>query len=119
MDDSRDLAGSTVLVKLTSNDGLGFIGAPEEGPFFCKVAAVDQIGIWVENRNFVTTEVRDADGKFIPKEEQKPQRHDVNLLLPWRLIQTVVKFADEDTADITKDVLGSEGKDAGKIGFIS
>ena len=71
MDDAQDLIGQTILVKLTSNEGLAFAGVPADGPFFCRVTTVDEIGIWVENKNFVTMEIRNAAGHYIPKRKQE------------------------------------------------
>ena len=118
MEDARDLIDKVVLVKLESNEGLGFIGVPDEGPVFCRVVAVDEIGLWVENKNFVTIEIRDSKGRFVPKEEQVQERHVVNLLLPWRCIQTVVMFAEQDADKVARDILGEEGEE-GKIGFVT
>ncbi len=102
MQDARDLVGQTALVKLTSNEGLSFVGVPEEGPFLCKVVAVDEIGIWVENKRFVTVEVRSSSGRYVPKNRQKPERHTVNLLLPWRIVQTVVRFQRGEEIEVKK-----------------
>lgn len=119
MEDARDLKDKTVLVKLSDCEGLGFTGVPEEGPFFCRVVAVDEIGLWVENRNFVTTEISDSEGNVIPEKRRKQQRNVVNLLLPWRNIQTVVMFPEKDAREIAKDVLGEEAEDKGQIGFVT
>lgn len=118
MDDARDLAGQTILVKLTSNEGLAFAGVPAEGPFFCKVTAVDEIGIWVENRNFVTMEIRNAAGRYIPKRKQKAERHSVNLLIPWRIVHTAVKFEKGKELDAAAEVLGEKPPCCGRIGFV-
>ncbi|UCF04691.1 MAG: hypothetical protein JSV33_12300 [bacterium] len=119
MEGAQDLVDKTVLVKLEDNEGLQFAGVPEEGPFFCKITAVDQIGVWVENKKFVTVEIRDSKGRFIPEEKQESVNHIVNLLLPWRKIQTVVLFAERDAAEIAPGVLGAKAKGAGTIGFLS
>jgi len=116
MQDARDLIGQTALVKLTSNDGLSFVGVPEEGPFLCKVVAVDEIGIWVENKRFVTVEIRSSAGRYIPKSRQKPERHVVNLLLPWRIVQTVVRFHKGDEVEAKK--LGEAVCPPERIGFL-
>jgi hypothetical protein len=116
VEDARDLVDQTVLVKLTSNEGLAFAGVPDEGPFFCKVVAVDEIGIWVENRRFVTVEIRSSAGRYVPKRKQKPERHVVNLLIPWRIILTVVRFQGE--AAVKAAVLGESACDSGRIGFV-
>ena len=79
MDDARDLIDQTVLVMLDDYEGLEFTGIPEEGPFFCKVIAVDEVGMWVENRNFITTELRDSEGDPVPVKKRKPQKNTVNL----------------------------------------
>lgn len=119
MEDARDLKDKTVLVKLSDCEDLGFAGVPEEGPFFCRVVAVDEIGLWVENKNFVTTEISDSEGGIIPEDERKRKRNVVNLLLPWRIIQTVVMFAEKDAGEIAKDILGEEAGDKGHIGFVT
>ncbi len=119
MEDARDIAGQTVLMKLTRQEELGFVGIPDDGPFFCKVTAVDQFGLWVENKRFVTIEVRDSKGKYIPKTKQKPERHVVNILFPWRNIQTVVRFAEKDVEKIVGKAIGEGNKNIGKIGFIT
>ena len=48
MNDARDIIDRTVLVKLESYEGIEFTGIESEGPFFCKVKAVDEVGIWVK-----------------------------------------------------------------------
>jgi hypothetical protein len=119
MDDARDIIDQTVLVKLFSCEGIEFTGIESEGPFFCKVKAVDEAGIWVENRKFTTVELRDSSGRSIPEKKRKPQQHTVNILLPWRTVQTVIMFEDEDAEqlEIDEEALGSE-EQAGRIGFI-
>ncbi len=118
MEDARDLVGETVLVKLTSNEGLVFAGFPAEGPVFCRVAAVDEIGLWVENRNFVTVEVRTAAGRYIPKRRQKPKRSVATLLVPWRIVHTVVRFAEGDVPGAEGAVLGARPGSEERIGFV-
>jgi len=118
MEDARDLIGQTVLIKLTSNEGLVFAGVPEDGPFFCTVAAVDEIGIWVENKSFVTMEIRDGKGRYIPREQQKPARHAVDILLPWRIVHAVVMFEKGDAVELKGEALGEESPDSGRIGFV-
>jgi hypothetical protein len=118
MDDARDLVKKTVLVKLVNDEGLEFVGVPEEGLFFCRVVAVDEVGLWIEHKSFVTTELSDSKGRTVPKKRRRPERHVVNVLLPWRNILTVVMFAEEEADDIVKDVLGGEREGRGKIGFI-
>ena len=118
MEDSRDLIGKTVLVKLLSNTGLEFVGVPEDGPFFCRVAAVDSVGLWVENKNFVTTEISDSKGEPVPKRKRKPERHVVNVLLPWRNVQTVVMFSEDEADGIIQNMLEEEKGGVGTIGFV-
>jgi hypothetical protein len=118
MQDARDLIDQTVLVKLVSNEGLGFTGIPEDGPFFCKVTAVDEIGIWVENAKFATVEIRDGQGRYIPKRKQKLQRHEVDLLIPWRTIHTLIRFRENDAATAAANVLGADTKPGSCIGFV-
>lgn len=119
MNDSRDLIDRTVLVKLKSCEGIEFTGIESDGPFFCKVKAVDEAGIWVENRKFMTVELRDSRGKSVPVKKRKPRKHTVNILLQWRMIQTVIMFEDEDgdKLEIDDEALG-EGEQKGRIGFI-
>lgn len=118
MQDARDLIDQTVLVKLVSNEGLAFTGIPEDGPFFCKVTAVDEIGIWVENGKFATVEIRDGEGRYIPKRKQKLERHEVDLLIPWRIVHTLVRFRKEDAAKAAANVLGADAKPGSCIGFV-
>jgi hypothetical protein len=120
MNDARDIIDRTVLVKLESCEGIEFAGIEGEGPFFCKVKAVDEAGIWVENRKFLTVELRDSKGRPVPEKERKPQKHTVNILLPWRLIQTVIMFEDQDgdSLEIEDEALGSE-EQTGRIGFVN
>jgi len=118
MEDARDLIGRTVLVKLVRNEGLGFVDVPEEGPFFCMVVAVDEIGMWVENKRFITVEIRDAKGKFISKEKQKPEKHTVSVLLPWRNVRTVVRFSEDDATAIEEKLQAEGAKDIRRIGFV-
>jgi hypothetical protein len=119
MNDARDIVSRTVLVKLESSEGLEFTGIDTEGPFFCKVKAVDEAGVWVENRKFMTVELRDSRGRKVPEAKQKPQKHTVNILLPWKNIQTIVMFEEEDGdgLEIEEEALGSE-EQAGRIGFL-
>ncbi len=118
MEDARDLVKKTVLVKLASDEGLEFVGVPEGGLFFCRVVAVDDVGLWIEKTNFVTTELSDSKGRAVPRKKRRPERHVVNVLLPWQNILTVVMFADEQADEIVKDVLDGERKGRGKIGFL-
>lgn len=118
MEDARDMVGETVLVKLASNEGLSFAGFPAEGPVFCRVVAVDEIGIWVENRSFVTVEVRTAAGGHIPKRQQKPKRSVANILIPWRIVHTVVRFEGGGAPGAGAAVLGSRPGGEGRIGFV-
>jgi hypothetical protein len=117
MEDARDIVGETVLIKLASNRGLAFAGFPVEGPVFCRVVAVDEIGIWVENRNFVSVEVRTASGRYVPKRLQERKRSVVNLLIPWRLVQTVVRFTEGKAIGARGAVLGGRVDAEGRIGF--
>ncbi len=119
MNDARDIIGRTVLVKLESCEGIEFTGIESEGPFFCRVKAVDEAGIWVENRKFMTVELRDSSGRAVPEKKRKPRKHTVNILLPWRTIQTIIMFEDEnvESLEIDEEALGSD-KQAGRIGFI-
>jgi hypothetical protein len=118
VEDARDIIGQIVLVKLATNEGLEFGGIPSDGPFFCKAVAVDEVGVWVENRHFATIEVRSASGRYIPKARQKLERHVVNLLLPWRIIQTIIKFEDERGAEIKAEMLGEEKSQGPRVGFV-
>ncbi len=118
MQDARDLVDQTVLVKLVSNEGLVFTGIPEDGPFFCKVTAVDEIGIWVENGKFATVEIRDGQGRYIPKRRQKLERHEVDLLIPWRIVHTLIRFRKEDAAPAAANMLGADAKPGSCIGFV-
>jgi len=118
MQDARDIVDRTVLVKLASNEGLSFTGIPEDGPFFCKVTAVDEIGIWVENAKFATVEIRDGKGRYIPKRKQKVERHEVDLLIPWRIVHTLIRFRDEDAAKEAANALGADAKQGSCIGFV-
>jgi len=118
MEDARDLINETVLVKLTSNEEYLFAGVPGEGPFFCKVAAVDEIGIWVENKNFVTIEIKDSRGGYIPKEEQEPKKQPVNVLLPWRNISCIVLFSGSEGEAVARKIVREAGPGDSRIGFI-
>ena len=118
MQDARDLVDQTVLVKLASNEGLSFIGAPDEGPFFCRVTAVDEIGIWVENKRFAAVEIKDAHGRYIPKRRRKIERHEVDILIPWRIVHTLIRFRREDAAKAAADELGADAKPGSCIGFV-
>jgi hypothetical protein len=118
MNDARDLIDKTVLVKLESNEEFTFAGVPEEGPFFCKVAAVDEIGIWVENKNFVTVEIKDSRGRIVPKEKQKPKRHTVNVMFPWRSIKSVVVYTEAEGEDVAKQIMDEAGPNDARIGFV-
>ena len=118
MEDARDLVDQTVLVKLDSTEGLEFTGIERDCPFFCKVAAVDEVGMWVENKKFVTIELKDSVGKCIPKAKQVEETNTVNFLLPWRKVITVVKFPDKDPEELAEEALGSLDDDDKRIGFI-
>jgi hypothetical protein len=117
MNDARDLVDKTVLVKLIEYAGLEFVGVPEKGPFFCRVVAVDEVGLWVENKKFITTELRDSKGRAVPKRKQKAEKHVVNVLLPWRNVRTVVMFSEQGAEEIVRDMIGDEKEGTGKIGF--
>ncbi|MDD3642613.1 MAG: hypothetical protein PHQ19_04020 [Candidatus Krumholzibacteria bacterium] len=95
MEDARDLVGCTVFVLLEDASGLAFAGIEGEGPFLCAVTAVDEIGMWVRNRRFVTVELRDSRGRAVPKSKREPRISTVDILIPWKNVRTVVRFADE------------------------
>lgn len=116
MDDARDIIDQTVLVKLISYEGIEFTGIEGDGPFFCKVTAVDEAGIWVENKKFMTVELRTSGGRSVPEKKRKPKTHTVNILLPWRNIQTIIKFEEEDLEKLKIDADALE--ETGRIGFI-
>ena len=118
MDDARDIIDQTVLVKLTNTAGIEFTGIEGDGPFFCRVIAVDEIGMWVENRHFLTVEIRDNDGKDIPVSKRKKESNTVNFLLPWRNVLTVVRFPEKDQEEFADEALGSGPEKPGRIGFI-
>ncbi|MCK4549818.1 MAG: hypothetical protein KAU49_06600 [Candidatus Krumholzibacteria bacterium] len=116
MNDARDIIDQTVLVKLISCEGIEFTGIEGDGPFFCKVTAVDEAGIWVENKKFTTVELRDSRGKSVPEKKRKPQKHTVHILLLWRNIQTIIMFEEKDLEklEVDKDAI----EQTGRIGFI-
>jgi len=117
MDDARDLVGCTALVLLEDASGLEFTGIDGEGPFLCTVTAVDEIGMWVENRRFVTVELRDRSGRTVPKSKRTPQVHTVDILIPWKNVRTVVRFADDGAVP---DVEGPASAEEGQaIGFVA
>lgn len=118
MNDARDLVDKTVLVKLLRYEGLAFVGVPEEGPFFCRVVAVDEVGMWVENKNFITTELSDSTGADVPEERRKPESRVVNVLLPWRNIQTVVMFSEDGADEIVRDLIDEDRGGSTTIGFV-
>jgi len=118
MDDARDIIDQTVLVKLANTDGIEFAGIEGDGPFFCRVIAVDEVGMWVENRHFLTVEIRDKDGKDIPVDRRKKESNTVNFLLPWRNVLTVVRFPDKDQDEFANETLGVNAEEPGRIGFI-
>ncbi len=118
MESAQDLIGKTVLVKLESNEGYTFTGVPEEGPFFCKVVGVDEVGMWVENSNFLTVEIMDSRGRIVPKKKQKPEQHLVNVLLPWRNVQTVVMYGEGEGEEVVRKIIDEAESDNGRIGFI-
>ena len=118
MDDARDLINETVLVKLSSNEEFVFAGVPEEGPFFCRVSAVDEIGIWVENKNFVTIEIKDSKGRYIPKEKQEPKKQSVNVLIPWKSITCIVKYEGSDGEAAVERIVKEAGPEDSRIGFV-
>lgn len=117
MQDARDLVGRTVLVLLEDAEGLGFTGIEGEGPFLCTVGAVDEIGMWVQNRRFVTVELRDRSGRSVPKSKREPRLNTVDILLPWRIVRTVVRFADEDAVPEVEGPGAAEN--APVIGFVT
>ena len=117
MEDARDLVGCTVFVLLEDASGLEFTGIEGEGPFLCTVTAVDEIGMWVENRRFVTVELRDSSGRAVPKSKRAPQVHSVDILIPWKNVRTVVRFADDGAVP---DVDGPAASEQGQaIGFVA
>ena len=118
LNDARHVVDETVLLQLKENEGLNFLGVPEEGPFFCKVVAVDEAGVWVENSKFVTLDITDSKGKVIPKNKRKPEKHVVNILFPWKDIRTIVRFADQDADRIVDELLDESGGEDRRIGFI-
>ncbi|HER44001.1 MAG TPA: hypothetical protein ENO08_06035 [Candidatus Eisenbacteria bacterium] len=118
MDDARDLIHKTVLVKLSNNGEFVFAGVPEEGPFFCRVEAVDEIGVWVENRNFITIEIKDSRGRYVPKEKQEAKKQAVNVLLPWKSITCIVLFAGSEGEAAAKRIVEEAGPGDSRIGFV-
>ena len=116
--DARDTIDRTVLVKLESVEGIEFTGMSGDGPFFCKVRGVDEAGVWVEHRKFMTVELKDTRGRLVPEDKQKPKKHTVHILLPWRNVQTMILFEEHgDELEMSGQELGAE-KEKGKIGCI-
>lgn len=118
MEDARALINETVLVKLSSNEEYTFAGVPEDGPFFCKVVAVDEIGIWVENKNFVTIEIKDSMGRYIPKAKQETKKQVVDVLIPWRNISCIVLYEGSEGEAAAEKIVREAGPDDSRIGFI-
>lgn len=116
MEDARDLVGCTVFVMLEDASGLAFTGIEGEGPFLCTVSAVDEIGMWVQNRRFATVELRDSRGRAVPKAKREPRIDTVDILVPWRNIRTVVRFSDEDALPDVEGPGLSGGSPA--VGFV-
>lgn len=117
MQDARDLVGCTVFVLLEDASGLSFTGIEGEGPFLCTVGAVDEIGMWVQNLRFVTVELRDSRGRSVPKSKREPRINAVDILLPWKNVRTVVRFADDDAMPDVEGPGSAEG--APTIGFVT
>ena len=67
----------------------------------------------------MTVELRDSSGRSVPEKKRKPQKHTVNILLPWRTVQTIIMFEDKDIEklDVDEETLGSDAQ-TGRIGFI-
>ena len=118
MEDARALINETVLVKLSSNEEYTFAGVPEDGPFFCKVVAVDEIGIWVENKNFVTIEIKDSKGRYIPKANQETKKQVVDVLIPWRNISCIVLYEGSEGEAAAEKIVREAGPNDSRIGFI-
>lgn len=118
MEDARDLIDQTVMVKLIDTEGLEFTGIEGDNPFFCKVVAVDEIGMWVENSKFVTIELTDCEGRDIPVKNRKKEVNRVNFLLPWRNVMTVVKFPGKEDGDFAPESLVTGEEEQKRIGFI-
>ena len=118
MEDARDIVGTTVLVSLRETGGLAFAGIPGEGPFFCRVTAVDEVGLWVRSRTFTTIELADEAGRAVPKRKRRRKTHVVDILLPWRNVATVVAFEDEVPAAADAEALG-EADGESRIGFVT
>jgi hypothetical protein len=117
MQDATDLVGCTVFVLLEDASGLEFTGIEGEGPFLCTVNAVDEIGLWVQNRRFVTVELRDRRGRSVSKAKREPRVNTVDILIPWKNIRTVVRFSAEDAPPDVEGPGRAEGTPA--IGFVA
>jgi hypothetical protein len=63
-------------------------------------------------------EIRDGRGRHIPKRRQKLERHEVDLLIPRRIVHPFVRFRKEDAAKAAANMLGACAKPGSCTEFV-
>lgn len=74
-----------------------------------KLVDMDNLGIWLENPNYVRISVRDEKDNPIPQNLQTEKRVTSNVLIKWEFIGSIMRFPNEEIDGSTEDIK--------KIGF--
>lgn len=64
------------------------------------------VGIWVRNKKTEAVFKINKDGSAMPEEEQKPEKVDANVLIPWKFIKGILVLEDERTQVVKTGAIG-------------
>lgn len=68
-----------------------------------KLVDVDNLGIWLENPNYIRILVKDENGNSIPPHRQTEETITSNVLIRWEFISSIIRFPNEETDGGTED----------------
>jgi hypothetical protein len=68
-----------------------------------KLIDIDNIGIWLENPNYIRILVKDENGNPIPQNLQTEETVTINLLIRWEFIGSIIRFPNEETNGETEN----------------
>jgi hypothetical protein len=69
-----------------------------------KLVDMDNLGVWLENPNYIRISVRDENGNPIPQHLQSEERVTSNVLIRWEFIGSIVRFPNEEINGETEDI---------------
>lgn len=70
------------------------------------LAVEEHVGIWVANNTLEFIFKIDKEGKSIPEQEQKSEKVNTKVLIPWRFIKGILVLDDERVRVIKSGTIG-------------